>query len=413
MALAPDPELVAQAFSVGGWDASQMVKRAALALEYRRTPKWLPPLAHRVVSAFPHGGSVGAIARFLAALDPVRFDDAPRGVRSEGRALRWPVAPLADVRAVAEHLGLSMPTLRWMADVRALERTVTDEALRHYRYRWVAKSSGGARLIESPKPTLRHAQRTILRTVLDAIPAHDAAHGFRRGRSVRTFVAPHIGAPVLVGLDLEAFFSSISAGRVFGLFETAGYASEVAHVLTGLVTNAVPPSVSDDPRHRQPHLPQGAPTSPALANLVAWSLDCRLAGLAARFDARYTRYADDLAFSGGRSLARSAPALVRCATSIVRQEGLRINDAKTRVAGPGARHRLGGVVVNERAGIDRREIDGLRALLHDAARNGVAAANRRGVPDLRAHVLGRISWVASIDPRRGEQLRQQFERVDW
>jgi RNA-directed DNA polymerase len=404
---------VAEAFVSGPWSAAAMTRRAAARMGMVRGPRWLRPLAELTVRAFPHGGSTGAVARYLVHVDPVHMISPSTRPRSDGRPLRWPTAALATTTALAEHLGIHPQRLRWFADVRSWECVVADEPLRHYRYRWVPKPSGGARLIESPKPQLAHIQRVLLRTVLAPIPVHPAAHGFRSGRSVHTYVAPHVGAPTLVRMDLQSFFPSVRAGRVHALFETAGYTSEVAHVLTGLVTNAVPASVAADPLLRQPHLPQGAPTSPMVANLVAWSLDCRLDGLAKRFGATYTRYADDLAFSGERTLLRAAPSLVRLVSSIVRNEGFRINDAKTRVTGPGASHRLGGLVVNERMNVDRRDLDRLRAVLHDAAAHGPVAANRAGVADFRAHLLGRISWVAQANPSAAARLMSSFERIAW
>src|SRR4029079_14592572 len=132
----------------------------------------------------------------------------------------------------------------------------------------------------------------------------------------------------------------------YGLFRAAGYPEEVAADLTGLVTNVVPaatwaaaPAPRDPPalapHHRlgrrlaTPHLPQGAPTSPALANLCAYRLDCRLAGLADAFAASYSRYAYDLAFSGGRKLNSRAPALRRAVAAIVADEGFRLNPRKS------------------------------------------------------------------------------------
>src|SRR5207248_6755126 len=193
-------------------------------------------------------------------------------------------------------------------------RTVPDEKLRHYRYRWSVKRSGGARLIEEPKPLLKHFQRVVLREILERIPVHPSAHGFRRGRSALTYAESHVGRRVVIHLDLEDFFPSVAPGRIDGLFRQCGYPEPVAHLLTGMVTNTVPlavwraaPRPSDAellPAHfrhgnrlAHPHLPQGAPTSPAIANLAAFRLDRRLAGLARATGLTYSRYADDLAFS--------------------------------------------------------------------------------------------------------------------
>jgi RNA-directed DNA polymerase len=214
---------------------------------------------------------------------------------------------------------------------------------------------------------------------------------------------------------------------VYGIFRTAGYPEAVAHALTALCTTVVPriewealpaPAPELARRHWRlgrrlaaPHLPQGAPTSPALASLAATGLDRRLAGLAPTLAAGYSRYADDLTFSGPADLP--ARTLIRVAAEIARDEGFSVSPAKTRVRRAHERQLVCGVVVNAHANVPRAEYDRLKALLHDAERNGPAAANRAGVPELRAHVLGRISWVASLHPARGARLRERFDRVDW
>jgi RNA-directed DNA polymerase len=232
-----------------------------------------------------------------------------------------------------------------------------------------------------------------------------------------------------VRLDLEDFFASVTAGRVFGLWRTAGYPEPVAHALTALTTNAVPldvrrraPAPSDARRdaHRRmlrrlaaAHLPAGAPTSPAVASLAAYGLDRRLAGLARSVGAVYTRYADDLVFSGGTALSRAAPGLARRVHAITRAEGFRVNPAKTRIMRAGQRQVVGGLVVNDRPRVPRSDYDALRARLHDAAVHGPAAANRDRHPDFRAHLLGAIAWAATGDPTRADRLRALFDGIDW
>jgi hypothetical protein len=234
----------------------------------------------------------------------------------------------------------------------------------------------------------------------------------------------------VVRFDLEDFFVSVAAGRVYGIFRAAGYPELVAHHLTGLVTNAVPhdewaaaPRPADPaalPAHARmgrllagPHLPQGAPTSPALANLCAYRLDCRLAGLGDAFGAVYSRYADDLAFSGGAPVLSRARALRRAVAAIVADEGFRLNERKSALTTRAGRQRVCGVVVNTRTNAPRDGYDRLRAALHEAATRGPAAANRDRVPDLRAHLLGRIGWVDALNPARGARLWRAFAAIDW
>jgi hypothetical protein len=299
--------------------------------------------------------------------------------------------------------------------------------LRHYAYRWVAKAAGSARLVESPRPLLKTAQRKILDEILAVIPPHEAAHGFRAGRSVRSFVAPHVGRRVVLKLDLRDFFPTITSGRVTSLFIAAGYPEPVARQLAGFCTNQPPPDIWRKPNcpapgpeawrlrrlYAQAHLPQGAPTSPALANLCAYRLDARLSGLAASAGAIYTRYADDLAFSGERDFERSIRRFAAHVGAVALEEGFVVNTRKTRVMRQGVRQRLAGVVVNERPNLSRAEYDALKATLHNCLRHGPASQNRAGHPDFRAHLAGRIAYLASLNPGRGARLRELFERIAW
>jgi hypothetical protein len=333
----------------------------------------------------------------------------------------WPVPALPTVGELAHFLGVTVDDLAWFADVRSLERRVADDRLRNYRYRWVRKAAGGLRLIESPKQRLREIQRHLLATILNRVPPHSAAHGFVRGRSAITFARDHSGSDIVIRLDLHDFFGSITAGRVYGVFRTAGYPESVAHTLTGLVTNVVPLAVWRDvpappqtsgslnehfmfgKRLATPHLPQGAPTSPALANLCAHGLDRRLAGLAESAGLRYSRYADDLAFSGSPNRA-AAPRLIELIRSIAREDGFRINESKTVVMGKGHRQRVAGIVVNRTPNVDRATYERLRATLHNVAINGLEAENRSSHPRFAEQLAGRVSWAVSLNPNRKRGL---------
>jgi hypothetical protein len=310
--------------------------------------------------------------------------------------------------------------LAWFADVRSLERGAP-EALRHYRWTALPRPAG-VRLVAAPKPRLKEIQRRLLRHVLDPIAVHDAAHGGVRGRSVRTAVAAHAGAPVIIRADLEDFFPSIPAGRIWALLRYAGLPEGVAHTVTGLVTTVVPSAVLARHRHRipdrtaarlrVPHLPVGAPTSPALANLLAFGLDRRLRGLADRFDATYTRYVDDLAFSGGARLRARRGGFLTLLDTVVRAEGFRLNHGKTRLLPAAGRQAMLGAVVNDHPTVAREQRDLLRAVLHNCATLGWRS-QVRGQPDLPAHLRGRIAWVADLDPALGVKLRSAYDRVDW
>lgn len=300
-------------------------------------------------------------------------------------------------------------------------------SLRHYRYRPVAKRFGQVRLIEAPKPRLKEIQKRILSNLLNNVPPHGAAHGFRQGRSIRTFAEPHVDQDAVLKIDLCDFFPSISIARVQSLFRALGYPESVADALAGLCSNATPLDVwaglgvqspSCDLRqvpwlYAKPHLPQGAPTSPALANLCAYRLDCRLSALAKSAGGAYTRYADDLAFSGDDGFAGVAQRFQVHVCATVMEEGFRVHHRKTRIMRRGIRQRIAGLVVNQRLNLARNDIDRLKAILTNCIRYGADTQNRGQQDDFRAHLEGRVAFVESINPQKGSKLRTLLEQVVW
>ncbi|HJS79726.1 MAG TPA: reverse transcriptase domain-containing protein, partial [Vitreimonas sp.] len=158
---------------------------------------------------------------------------------------------------------------------------------------------------------------------------------------------------------------------------------------------------------------QGAATSPALANLCAWRFDQRCAGLARALGARYTRYADDLTFSGDATFARRIPALLAALSEIAKEEGFAVNGAKTRVMRRSGPQRVTGVVVNEHANVARASYDELKAILHNCRTRGPQGENRATHSDFRAHLDGRVGWVEQVNPRRGAKLRAIYDAIHW
>ncbi len=422
------PETIARAlawsFLEGPWTPRGLRARGRACFGGR--PPWVGQVCASVLSTFARPPRPEDLIAFL--VDKVHHPGGPirrfSTLPSTMARRRWPVPTLDDVESVIRWLGVTQDDLAWLADLRRLERHAGDAPLRHYRYLWVPKASGGLRLIEAPKPLLRSIQRRILREILSRVPAHVAACAFRRGGSVLAFARPHVERAQVIRLDLEDFFLSITFPRVRAVFSTVGYPDAVARVLAGLCTNTVPRAVwRDAPKARAdwqlgrrlacPHLPQGAPTSPALANLVAYRLDARLGGLAAGLGGSYTRYADDLAFSSPEAHARFEHAVLRVSGRVIQEEGFFVNAAKTRVMPRAQRQHLAGVVVNERPNVPRVEFDRLKATLTNCVRLGPSTQNREGVPDLRSHLQGRVAWVASLNPARGARLQALLERIDW
>lgn len=343
-------------------------------------------------------------------------------------AKTWAVPIIESVTSLADWLRLSTSELEWFADLKGLGRGRRDcPQLRHYHYRILAKRSGSIRLLESPKPRLKQLQRQILTHILNEIPLHPAAHGFCKGRSIKTFTAPHVGQRVVLKMDLENFFPSISGTRVQTVFRMIGYPEPIADLLGGICTNAAPREVwhgADDtvnPLHlretrvlyARPHLPQGAPTSPHLANICAYRIDCRLAALAKSVGATYTRYADDLAFSGGGVFERSLDRFSAHVAAILHEEGFAANHRKTRVMRQSVRQSLTGLVVNHRVNIKRVHFDLLKATLTNCVRLGSASQNRDGRPNFKSHLEGQVGFAEMINPVKAKRLRTIFEKIEW
>ncbi|MFC7337639.1 reverse transcriptase family protein [Haloferula chungangensis] len=421
-------KLLASALAAGSLnDAQAMFARTRPLVGDLRKAPWLKPLTRALagefgssprppkqqvadyIRAYPAYCRAWASGRGRMATAFVETQMAPAAGAPEG----WKVPEITTLRQLAHCLRLHPDDLQWLT-----AHASTD----HYHRSWHAKpGSGNLRLIEAPKTLLRFAQRKILQQILEAIPPHEAATGFSKGKSVRDHVHPHTEKAFVLRMDLEDFFPSIAAARVMKVFLTAGYPDEISRTLTRLTTCATSPTVltgrslrhSVRQRFSHAHLPQGAPSSPALANLSAFRLDCRLAGLARTAGAVYSRYADDLLFSGDLSFSRQATSFQATVGAIVIEEGFIPNHRKTRGMPSSQRQKAAGLVLNSKPNIDRRDYDRLKAILNNCARHGPASQNRDALPDFSAHLRGRIEWVRSVNSSRGEKLQQIFDRIDW
>src|SRR5579872_5160073 len=418
--------MLARSILAGQPSVDQIISRTSQMLG--RSWRWVKPLAQRYAQSFSgktrprerevirfllaDEGFKRACSKYFDELAVARWLIEPQRMQPVAVATEWDLPIFESGCALADWLGLSTSELEWFADLKGLERRKQDPRFRHYHYRILLKLSGRVRLIEAPKSRLKEIQRKVLARLLEKIPPHPAAHGFLKGRSIKTFIASHIGQRVILRMDVQDFFPCLIGSRIQAIFRTAGYPESVADLLGGICTNAAPRDVWKAPAspfdvnpvhlreaqtiYSRIHLPQGAPTSPALANLTAFRLDCRLTGLAKSAGAVYTRYADDLAFSGDEEFRRAAKRFSAHAAAIALEEGFHVNHRKTRILRQGVRQQLAGVVVNQKTGVRRRDRERLEAILTNCIRFGPESQNRAGVPDFRAHLEGRIGFIAMI-----------------
>lgn len=432
--------LAAEAVLAGPLVAAH-VQTALLGLRQRRTAKLRRQVAEVAAALIERFG----VGRRLLVEELVRFFEGSAAFAAafEDRELRSggdPRAGAAMHPALGAPQAFDLPALvtrpelaAWLGlhddELEALCTVRRDGHGRDYVQRWVPRRRSPPRLLEVPKPRLREIQQRLLRDLCGRVPVHPAACAFVRGRSVLDAAEPHVGRACVLRLDLEDCFASFGRGRVRRVFVNLGYPEPVADALSALCTTRCPPSALGPLRpdvaarwpsgrvarlRRKlacPHLPQGSPTSPSLANLCAVPIDRRLAGLARRFGATYTRYADDLVFSGDERFAREAGRLAIRAAAILLENGLDVAHHKTRVMRRGRAQMVCGLVVNERTALPRRLRERLEAILHNCVVHGPSTQNREGVADFRAHLGGLVAWARHFD--RSGRLQALFGRIDW
>jgi retron-type reverse transcriptase len=333
----------------------------------------------------------------------VRGGDQAR-LEAAGLPVLWDAAGLAGA------MGLTVGELRFLSYNRRVS------SVNHYKRFQIPKKTGGLRLISAPMPRLKRAQEWVLRNLLETVPVHDAAHGFRRGRSIVSNAAPHVGADVVVNVDLRDFFPTVTYRRVRGLFRKLGYAEQVATILALLCTEPDVDAVELDGRtwyvaRGERFLPQGAPTSPAVTNLLCRRLDARLHRLAANLGFRYSRYADDLTFSGSGDAAADVGRLLRRVRYVVGQEDFAVHADKTRVFRRGRRQEVTGLVVNRRVGVSRELLRRFRATLYQIERDGPEGKRWGSSPDVLAAVRGFADFVAMVDATKGRQFQERVRAI--
>ncbi len=272
----------------------------------------------------------------------------------------------------------------------------------------IPKAKGGTRRIAAPRKTLRKVQRTLLDQILAKIPMHDACHGFVAGRSTVSNASPHQGAAIVVKLDLKDFFPTVHYRRVRGLFQWLGYNADVANTLAGLTTYR--PKLEDGTVLWPGVLPQGAPTSPALANLACRRMDRRLGKLAEKYGAIYTRYADDLTFSFKTAPPVKLGRFLWWVDAICQQEGFHERPDKRRILRNKHQQRITGIVVNAGVHVPRADRKRFRAILHNCAKHGVAS-QAKGIEDFEAYLRGYAAYVHMVEPERGAKLVAEVEKL--
>lgn len=306
-----------------------------------------------------------------------------------------------------------------------------------YRKFSIRKRSGGRRFIHVPDPALAHVQRWINAHILTNVPVHKCSFAFAPGSSILKCASRHCGAQWLIKMDITGFFESISEIQVYRVFEALGYQPLVAFELARLVTiapTAQSPRKDDPvwkvnktnsviPTYSEPalgYLPQGAPTSPMLSNLVMRDIDEKLSVLSSAVGVNYTRYSDDLTFSTrhkkfDRNKARS---LIDDVQKIIAPAGFRPQHRKTTVVPPGSRKVVLGLLVDGQKPRLRREFkDNLRHHIHYLEKFGplehAKARNFHTIWGMKCHIRGLIDYANMVDSSYSGSILKRFEMLDW
>ena len=279
----------------------------------------------------------------------------------------------------------------WCAALLGVEVNRLEEILNnvsgHYQEFWMRKRSGGYRMISAPDKDLQAIQSTIYSRILSSTIVHPAAVGFRCGRSVVDNAAPHLGKRYVLKMDIHDFFGSIRSPRVRQTFKKIGYPENVSKVLGALCC-----------LHR--HLPQGAPTSPALSNIVGYEMDRKLAALAAEYGVTYTRYADDLTFSGD---VFPKEQIIPQVKRIIRDEKFEPNHKKTHFMNQSSRKIITGVSVASgvKLTIPKSKKREIRKNVYFILTKGLAEHQRRigsHDPAYLKRLIGMLCYWRAIEP---------------
>jgi len=370
----------------------------------RLLPKKKPALNVRAFTGAPR-------KRYLTRGDARRFFSGTlrthnRNIRDlladEEQLTRYGLPVYRTEEELAAALGITTGELRFFSIHREKEERP------HYVTYTIPKRGGGVRTIMAPKRRLKAIQRKLLTLIVEKLPVSDAANGFRKKRSVRTNAETHVGRVVVVNLDLRDFFPSIHIGRVRGLLIALGYSYWTATTLAVIMTEAErQPVVIEGKQYHVPvtsrYCVQGAPTSPGLSNAVVLRMDRRLKGLAKSLGFNYSRYADDLTFSGDS--VDEVKKIITLASRIVREEGFTINRKKTRVMRQGRQQAVTGVVVNRVMGLSRKERRKLRAAIHQLQKKKEQGAVD---PGIIASLKGKLAYLSMLNREQADALRKRL-----
>lgn len=270
----------------------------------------------------------------------------------------------------------------------------------YYKEIRIPKKRGGERSLQVPVILLRSIQKWILDNILNNLYVSEFAMGFCKAKSIVTNANVHLNKKCIVNMDLKDFFPSITQEQVFRIFYYYGYTIGVSNMLARICTY-------------EEFLPQGAPTSPYISNLVCLRLDKRLSKMAERYKATYSRYADDITFSSNGDISN----IVEAAEEIINSEGFKVNSRKTRVLFQHQRQEVTGLLVNgEKVRVEKSYLKKLKQEIYYCKKYGVdnhlnhIGCTKRFYKD---HLYGKVYFVNMVDSEIGKKLLDDMNNINW
>lgn len=300
-----------------------------------------------------------------------------------------------------------------------------------YKNFTISKRTGGKRWISIPVPPLMAVQSWIAQNILNSVMPHPSAYAYAIGRRIKDHANRHCGSDWILKIDIKDFFSNISERKIYEVFLSLGYTELLSFEMARICTRVTPnrkgkrwltefqdTGIPEYYCRNVGSLPQGAPTSPALSNLVFMNTDMQLEKLARSLGATYSRYADDLCFSFARSSRQEVFAAKRQISEVLWSYGFNENPKKTQIIPPGARKIVTGLVVNGESPTIPKEVrDTIKMHLYYCKKLGIPAHCRhkefRSVIGFRRHLYGLILYVSSITPELGKQFLSQYSELPW
>ncbi|MCT4611738.1 MAG: reverse transcriptase family protein [Clostridia bacterium] len=271
---------------------------------------------------------------------------------------------------------------------------------KRYRSFKIPKKSGGYRLIEAPVDGLKLRQRWIKNEIIDKFKISEHAKGYKKHTSIYNNALPHVNKELVVNIDIENFFPTIRYESIYKFFVYVGYNKQVAHLLTKMCTNS------------KKHLPQGAPTSPSLSNILLLKLDKRLSELAKKANAQYTRYVDDITFSGSKNIKTFVPTII----NIIEDEGYEINKKKLRLQYSNQRQVVTGLTVNKKVSVSKKKIKEIENAIYYSKKFGIVEHMKKidcQKSFYKEHLYGIAYFIKMIDKEKGENYLKGLDEVDW